>query len=135
MKKASAALLVLLLLLSLLGCGRQDEFEVRITIPAGTQKEFVYPEDFMFSDMEISPTKGKVVISSGAGLPDTQVVLKPVEAEEENAYEPVYLTPGMDVTIDAEKGAWFKIGVAVENPAQEDLVVYVKVKNVEARIE
>lgn len=128
MKKASAVLFLFVLLLSLFGCGRQHEFEVGITIPAGTQ------EDFVFSDMEISPTKGKVVISAGAGLKDTQVVLKPVEVKEENAYEPAYLTPGMDVTMDAEKGAWFKIGVAVENPSQEDLVVYVTVKNVDARI-
>lgn len=39
---------------------------------------------------------------------DTEVVLKTVEVKEENAYEPTYLTPGMPVEMDVDKGERFE---------------------------
>ena len=108
---------------------RQDSFDIKIIVPAGSQESFVY------SDEEISPTKNRIIIASGENLGDTQVILKPIEARQENAYdEPVYLTPGMPVTMDAEKGGWFKIGVNIQNPTDQDLEVYVSVTNVTVRI-
>ena len=107
---------------------KQERFKIRIVVPAGSQEEFVY------SDEEISPTGSKITFFSGAGLGDTEVVLKPIEAKEENAYEPTYLTPGMPVNMDVEKGAWFKIGINTQNPTDEDLVVYVEVEPVEVRV-
>lgn len=41
----------------------------------------------------------------------------------------------MPVEMDVEKGAWFKIGVSVQNPTDTDIIVYVVVKGVEVRIE
>ena len=113
----------------------EKSYDIRITIPAGTMGEVVYQEDFIYSDEEISPTGNKIKISSGKGLGDTEVVLKPVEVKEENAYEPEYLTPGMPVEMEVEKGAWFKIGVNMQNPTDEDFDVYVTVTGVELRIE
>ncbi len=110
------------------------EYQIRITIPAGSTEEIVYQEDFLYSDEEISPTGNKITISLGEGMGDTEVVLKPIEVKEENAYEPTYITPGMSVEMDAEKGAWFKIGVNMQNPTTEDIDVYVNVRNVEVRI-
>ena len=40
----------------------------------------------------------------------------------------------MPVKMDVEKGAWFKIGVNVQNTTDESMDVYVSVKNVEVRI-
>ena len=37
--------------------------------------------------------------------------------------------------IDGETGAWYKIGVAMENPTDEDIVVVFHVVNVKVRIE
>ena len=113
----------------------RKSFDIRITIPAETTGEFIYQEDFIYSDTEISPIGNKIKISSGKGLGDTEVVLKPIEVKEENAYEPTYLTPGMPIEIDVEKGAWFKIGVNMQNPTDEDIDVYVTVTGVELRIE
>ena len=113
----------------------EKSYDIRITIPAGTMNEVVYQEDFIYSDEEISPTGNKIIISSGKGLVDTEVVLKPIEVKEENAYEPTYLTPGMPVEMEVEKGAWFKIGVNMQNPTDEDIDVYVTVTSVELRIE
>ena len=66
---------------------------------------------------------------------DTEVVLKPIEVKEENAYKLAYLTPGMPVEMDAEKGAWFKVGIAVQNDTDTDKTFYVEVEGVEVRIE
>lgn len=107
---------------------RQDSFDIKIVVPAGSQEMFVYSEE------EISPTKHQIILSSGDNLGDTEVVLKPIEVTKENLYEPTYLTPGIPVKMDVEKGAWFKIGINMQNPRDEDLVVYIRVKNIGVRI-
>ena len=129
MKKIITILLTLTTLLTLVSCGKRDSFEITITIPAGSTEAYVY------SDEEISPIKDTIIISSGQGLGDTEILLKPVEVKEENAYEPTYLTPGMPIKMDVEKGAWFKVGVAMQNPTDEDIVVGVNIENIEVRIE
>ncbi|MDE7416269.1 MAG: M56 family metallopeptidase [Lachnospiraceae bacterium] len=107
---------------------RTDVFDVKIVVPAGSIQPFHY------SDMEISPTKNQIVLSSGDGLGDTLVTLKPIEVTEENAYEPTYMTPGLPVKMYAEKGAWFKIGVDISNPTDENIIVYVHVENAIVRV-
>ena len=54
------------------GCGKNDTYKVRITVPAGSTEAFVY------SDEEISATGKKITISSGEGMGDTEVILQPV---------------------------------------------------------
>ena len=135
MKKLIALVLTLVCVLCLVACGKNDTYKIKITVPAGSTEEIIYQEDFAYSDEEISPTGNTITISSGEGLGDTEVVLKPIEVKEENAYEPTYLTPGMPVKMDVEKGAWFKIGVNVQNPTDSDIIVYVEVKGIEVRIE
>ena len=135
MKKLIALVLALVCMIGLVACGKNDTYKIKITVPAGSTEEIIYQEDFAYSDEEISPTGNTITISSGEGLGDTEVVLKPIEVKEENAYEPTYLTPGMPVKMDVEKGAWFKIGVNVQNPTDSDIIVYVEVKGIEVRIE
>lgn len=112
----------------------EKEYQIRITIPAGSTEEIIYQEDFCYSDEEISPKGNTLTLENGEGLGDVEVVLLPVEYREENAYEPTYMTPGMPVKLDVEKDAWFKIGVNMQNPTTEDIDVYVSVRNVEVRI-
>ncbi len=45
------------------------------------------------------------------------------------------MTSGMPVEFEVEKGAWYKIGVNIQNPTDEDIVVYVHVEDVEVRVE
>ena len=135
MKKLSTIILIITIVITLAGCNAKKDYDIKIVIPAGSTGEFVYQEDFFYSDEEISPLKDTIIISSGQGLGDTEVVLKPIECKEENAYEPTYLTPGMPVKMNVEKGAWFKIGIAMQNPTDEDITVYVNVEGVEVRIE
>lgn len=82
------------------------------------------------NDEEISPKNKKIAITSGEGLGDCEVVLKPVEAQKENAYEPTYLTHGMPVKMEAEKGAWYQIGINMQNPTDEDKDGYVNVSGI-----
>lgn len=135
MKRLMVFVLAYVSILSLAGCGKNDTYQIGITIPARTTKEFLYQEDFIYSEEEISPKGNNITISSGEGLGDTEVVLKPIEVREENAYEPTYLTPGMPVKMDVEKGAWFKIGVAVQNDTDTEKTVFVEVEGIEVRME
>lgn len=141
MKKKNLIIIGIMLFVILCGLSiwsllkKEKSYDIRITIPANTMGKVVYQEQFIYSHKEISPTGNKIKISSGKGLGDTEVVLKPIEVKEENAYEPTYLTPGMPVEMEVEKGAWFKIGVNMQNPTDEDIDVYVTVTGIELRIE
>lgn len=124
---AAVAVLVILVVCFLTNPTR--EYQIRITIPAGSTEAFCY------SDEEISPKGNTLTFYAGEGLGDTEIALLPVEVREENAYdEPAYITQGMPVKMDVEKGAWFKIGVNIQNPTDGSMDVYVSVKNVEVRI-
>ena len=124
---ATAAILVILVVCFLTNPTR--EYQIRITIPAGSTETFCY------SDEEISPKGNTLIFYAGEGLGDTEIKLLPVEVKEENAYDELfYITPGMSVKMDVEKGAWFKIGVNIQNPTEESKDVYISVSNVEVRI-
>lgn len=129
MKKLIALVLVLVCVLALAGCGENDTYKVRITVPAGSTEAFVY------SDEEVSATGKKITISSGEGLGDTEVLLSPVDEDVETGYVATYLTPGMPVEFDAVMGEWFKIGVSMQNDTDTDKTVYVEIEGVEVRIE
>lgn len=105
------------------------EYQIRITIPARSETGFYY------SDEEICPKRNTLTIAKGGHLGDMEVILLPVEVKEENAYdEPIYITAVAPAKMDVEKGAWFKIGVNMQNPTAEDIDVYVMVRGVEVRI-
>lgn len=103
-------------------------YEIKIVIPAHSESGFYYSEE------QISPLQNRITVNAGENLGDTEVVLKTVEVKEENAYEPVYLTHGMPVKMEAEKGAWFRVGVNMGNSTDEDVVIYVTVDNITVRI-
>ena len=107
---------------------KQDRYTLRIVVPAGSQEEFVY------TDEEVSTVRNSIKIWSGDGLGDTEVLLSPVNKTAETGYTATYLTHGMSVEFDAENDTWFKIGVNMQNPTNEDIIVYVEVENVEVRI-
>ena len=99
---------------------KQDRYTLRIVVPAGSQEEFVYTEE------EVSTVRNSIKIWSGDGLGDTEVLLFPVNKTAETGYTATYLTHGMSVEFDAENDTWFKIGVNMQNPTNEDIIVYVE---------
>ncbi len=128
MKKLIALILTLVCVLALSGCGKNDTYKIRITVPAGSTEPFAY------SDEEISATGNKITIYSGEGLGDTEVILQPVNEMTETGYAATYITPGMPVEFDAVKDEWFKVGVSVQNSTDKDMDVYVEVEGVNVRI-
>ena len=121
-------ILMILFVLPLTACGKDDKQVIEITVPAGSQEDFVYSEE------EIMATSNQITIWSGAGLGDTEVILKPVDENVETGYVAEYLTHGMPVKLDAVKGQWFKVGVAVQNDSERGpIAVSVEVEGVEVR--
>ena len=129
MKKLITLSFVLVCILALAGCGKNDTYKISITVPAGSTETFAY------SDEEISATGNTISISSDEGLGDTEVILQPVNEMLETGYIATYLTPGMPVKFDALKGEWFKVGVSMQNDTDTDITVYVEVEGVDVRIE
>ena len=103
---------------------KNDTFHIKIVVPAGAE------EGFYYSHEEISPNKNRVILWSEDGMGDTQVILHANGGNDESTDEPVYMTPGMPVKMQAKKGVWYQIGVNVSNPTQEEKIVYVRVKGV-----
>lgn len=128
MKKVFRLVCIFVCVIGLTGCGN-DTHEVGIIIPARTTKSFIY------SNEELSPTSNHITISASDGLGDTEVVLKPIGIKEEIEYKPMYLTHGMHVTMNVEKGERYKIGLLMENETDSDITVYIKVKGIKIRIE
>lgn len=130
MKTYIAPVLALLCVLGLVGCRSSQTYTIKITIPAGSTEAVAY------ADEEISPLGKEFTIFPGEGLGDAEIVLKTIEVNEENVYdEPVYLTPGVPIKMNAGKETWFKIGVPIQNESDSDKVVSVAVKGVDVRIE
>jgi len=107
----------------------QSDYAIRIVVPAGSKGEFVY------SDEEISPRKSRLEIKSIDMAEDAEFVLMPVGETQENVYECTNFPKGEPMLIDVEKGAWYKIGISMKNPTDEDIVVVFHVVNVIVRIE
>ena len=129
MKKYIGLILMILFMLPLTACGKDDKHVIEIMVPAGSTEAFVYSEE------EIMATGNQITIWSGAGLSDAEVILKPVDDNVETGYVAEYLTRGMPVKLDAVKGEWFKVGVAVQNDSERGpSAVSVEVEGVEVRI-
>lgn len=131
MKKNIIIILAIVCILSLIGCSKKESHEIEILVPTGSTEEFVY------SDEEIRPMGNKIKISSGAGLGDTEVILKLVNENVEIGYVATYLTRGMPVEFDTRNAndEWFKIGVSVQNDSDKGpIAVSVEIEGVEVRI-
>ena len=126
MKKLIA--LCLIFVLALAGC-RKDTFAIAITVPAGSQGEFV------FADEEICPSGKKITVSCGEGLGETEVLLAPVDEAVTAGYVNTPIAPGAPAAFDTAPGAWLQVGVNVTNDTAEDKIVWVEVTGVEVRIE
>ena len=130
MKKIISLSLALICVLGIVGCGKKEKHEIEILIPDGSTETFVY------SETEIRPVGDKITIWSGAGLGDTEVILKPVNENVETGYVGEYLTHGVPVEFDTRnvKDEWFKIGVSVQNDSDRGpIAVSVEVEGVEVK--
>ena len=131
MKKYLKICFISLCVFMLAACGKKEKYTIEILVPAGST------EDFVYSDEEINPIGNKIKIWAGAGLSDTEVILKPVTENVETGYVAEYLTHGAPVEFDVDnkKDQWYKIGVSVQNDSDRGpIAVSVEVEGVEVRI-
>ena len=130
MKRGTYWILTLISAVLLSGCSEQSS-AVRIVIPAGSEEEVVYSEE------EISPRNHELKLSYDGEMQGVRVRLLVTECREENAYdEALYLAQGEEEKYDyVEKGAWFRIGVCMQNPTEEERVLYITAEDVDVRIQ
>ena len=128
MKKLISFVMALICVFGSAGCSAQQEYAIKVVVPAGNQGEFVY------SDEEISPRKSHIEIKSIDLPEDAEFVLSPIEESQGNIYECTNFPKGEPMLIGVEKGAWYKIGIAMDNPTDEDIVVVFHVVNAKIRI-
>ena len=86
------------------------------------------------SDTQICPAGQKVTIRMKPGSADTAVFLQPVEGEQPQTPEGTYLTGGAPVTLDAQRGVWYRVGIRGENPTDQEITVVLTVSGCEVRI-
>lgn len=129
MKKLITLLLALVCVLGLSGCSSQKQYSIQIVVPAGHQGAFLYAEE------EILSHNSRLEIISIDMPEEAKFVLKPMEDIQENPYECTNFPKGEPMLIDVEKGAWYQIGIAVENPSHEDLMIVFHVVGAKVRSE
>lgn len=128
MKRLIALLLMLSCVLGFAGCDAKTN-SFRIIIPAGSQGEFIY------SDAELLPRQNHLVIQALDIPEDAQFVLMPIDVTQENAFQCTNFPNAEPMRIEAEKGVWYKIGIAVQNLADKDIIIIFNVENAKVRIE
>lgn len=127
MKRLFTWVILVGLVLAMTACGGQGE-EITIRIPAHT------PMGAVYADTQICSTGQKVTIRMEPGSTDTAVFLKPVEEQHPQTPEGTYLTGGAPVTLDAQRGVWYRVGIRGGNPTDQEITVVLTVSGCELRI-
>ena len=135
MKKLIASIFALVCTFLMVGCGKNNTYEIGIALSPDEIEVGGYQEELDYSDAEISPVGNKIVIYGTQSLGDASIVLVPTDHDEKTEHQPTYITPGMPVAFEVEAGKWYKIGIAKYNDTDTDKIVYVEVEGVEVRIE
>ena len=129
MKKILLLILIFVCVIGLVACQKQEDFKIRVTIPAGSTEEFV------FSDENIIPKGDKITITLCEGPEETEILLKTVNENLTAGYVNTYIEKNVPIKFDTVKEEPLKIGVNAQNPTEEDIVIYVEVKDVDVSIE
>ena len=130
-------LLIIPLFAILAGCVGST-YTINVNVPAGT---LVYPTQsfvqYSFSDEEFCPNDDKIEITLTSPAPDMMVALIPLEPQDRlKTHKPQYLTPGLPSEFEVIKGAWYKVGLMVNNNSNADVSYPLEITNVsEVRIE
>ena len=128
MKKILLLVLTLVCIIGLVACQKQEDFKIGITVPAGSMT------DFVFSDENIIPKGDKITITLCDGQKDTAILLAPVNENLTAGYVATYIMPNVPVEFDTSEGEPLKIGVNAQNPTEEDIFIYLEVKDVDISI-
>lgn len=120
---------------SIVSFGKNDTYEIGITLSLDDMEVGGGQGELDYSDCVIVATGNKITIYATRSLGDAAIVLIPVDDKEENEYQRTYITPGMPVEFDVEKGVCYKIAVEKLNETGADKTAYVRVEGAEVRSE
>ena len=62
------------------------------------------------------------------------ILLAPVNENLTAGYVATYIMPNVPVEFDTSEGEPLKIGVNAQNPTEEDIIIYLEVKDVDVSI-
>ncbi|OUP04275.1 hypothetical protein B5F36_05125 [Anaerofilum sp. An201] len=102
-----------------------QDHRIDITVPAGSTAA-------VYSDTEVCPRQSTVYVRPGEGLGDAEAVLTPVDGGETVS---AYITPGIQMGLKVEKGAWYRVGLTMQNDTDRPVQVSVILRGVQVRIE
>lgn len=125
MKKVLFVLTLCLLLLG--GCSKSYNV-LQYSLPPGDGSQFV------FSDQQLCPEKTRIEIAAAAGITSAEILLVPVNGDGAQL-GPITLTQEQPVILTAEKGVWYRIGLAMPNDARGPIAAELHLSDVELRIE
>lgn len=126
MKKTILLLAAALAALLLMGCGQGKDFDLTFVIPAGNGDTVIYAEDEM-----IVPQSKTLTVIPAADTPTGTLRLEALLAEEAGTYDTsAPLVAEAPVKLAVERNGWFRLGVCVPNPTEEDITMTLTVKNV-----
>ncbi len=130
MKKYIALFLVVGIVFAFAGCSgnKQTTFDIGIVIPAGTEDEMI------FSNEEISSIGKEITITPLEGFDNVEFGMNLIEGSIQSDYPATTLTTGTSIKRNVEKGAWYTLGINVDNPTDKDITLYLRVEPVEVRI-
>lgn len=123
MKKFAQILLACMFIISLTACSKREE-NIKIVIPAGNDDTVIYSEG------NITAERKKISIITVDGVDETTAVLKPVGESE---FMPIgkYIDHAVAAEFETEKEKSYKVGISVDNPTYQDIVVTIKLEGAE----
>lgn len=118
-------LLALLAALLLTGCGQGKDLDLTFVIPAGNGDTVIYAEECLL------PQSRTLTVIPAADTPTGTLRLEALLAEEAGAYDTsAPLVAEAPVKLAVKRNGWFRLGVCVPNPTEEDITVTLTAKNV-----
>ncbi len=131
MKKIGLCLLILVMVLSIAGCGAPTSYNLTFRVPAGSTNDM---DHFVCAVEEISPKTNEIIVVGGEGIVgDAYVIVKPICTTDETEYPPCYLICGETTKIPAQKGQWYQIGICMYNSSTAEIEASLLVKDADVR--
>ncbi len=99
--------------------------KIIITIPAGNKGEIIS------SNLEISPMGDELIITALEGFDNKEALLAFSALDVLIDYPATQIKSGVQKKINVQKGAWYKIGVGIDNPTDKDITISLRVSPID----
>ncbi|MBR3357183.1 MAG: hypothetical protein IKG46_05070 [Solobacterium sp.] len=134
-RKTAGILLAAAVLSPLSACAKtgaaseEDMIRLEFVIPAAME------EGFYYADEEISTSRDTFTILAGDDMPDAELVLEPVDDQENITYQPSSIGAGETLELLIRKDIWYRVGIRTAESSDDPLQVHLQIKDAETRRE